>query len=223
MNKTDLTRSIQNWLQGDEKEFTVLFYHFHAKLSQFSEKFLSDRQLVEELVMNVLFKIWKARRRITDPSTFNAYLYSAMRNEIISSFRRKKMALTPLETVASEPVVNTEYEYRALLEEYDSCVEKLPPKRRQIFLMSRRQGMTYPQIAKELNISLNTVQKQVGAALRTIRKELNLPDTRELLTRSGIGETSSQMVVLVLLGLLPSALLGPLLSPSVGLLLPALV
>lgn len=174
MTKTDLTQSIQNWLQGDEKEFTILFYHYHVRLSQFSERFLSDRQSVEELVMNVLLKIWKARDKIAGPSAFNAYLYKAMRNEIISSFRRKKITLAPLETSTPEPRVEAEYEYRSLLEDYDACIEKLPPRRRQIFVMSHKQGMTYPQIAKELNISLHTVQKQIGAAIRTIRKELQI-------------------------------------------------
>lgn len=170
---TDLDKSIQNWLLGDEREFTALFYHYHARLSRFTNKFLSDPQLTEELVMNVLLRVWKGRGRITDVSTFNAYLYKAMRNEIVSSLRRKKMTLAPLEPDPAGPRVEGDYEYRWLLSEYENCIEKLPPKRRQIFVMSHKQGMTYSQIASELNISLDTVQKQISAAIRTIRKELS--------------------------------------------------
>ena len=172
MHKPDLTQSIQNWLLGDEKEFTALFYYYHARLSRFTGRFLADEQLAEELVMNVLLRIWKGRHRITNPATFNAYLYKAMRNEIISALRRKKIALAPLEPGPAEPQVHTDYEYRSLEAAYETCIDKLPPRRREIFVMSHKQGMTYPQIARELNISLDTVQKQIGAAIRTIRKEL---------------------------------------------------
>lgn len=172
-NKTDLTKSIQNWLDGDEKGFTPVFYYYHERLMQFTERFMKDEQLAEELVMNVLCKIWTARDKINNTATFNAYIYSAMRNEIISALRAKKTVVLPLEVVTLEPSVQSDYDYKAITKQYRSSVEKLPPRRKQIFLMSLEQGLTYEQISEKLQISVNTVQKQATVAIQTIRDEVN--------------------------------------------------
>ena len=172
MSKTDLIRSIQTWLEGDEQAFTPVFYYYHSKLVQFSERFISDTQLSEELVMNVLLKIWRAKDRITNATTFNAYIYSAMRNELISSLRAAKKMPVPLEAVVQEPFIYSDYEYNAVTDHYRTCVEKLPHRRKRIFLMSLEEGLTYPQIAEKLHISVNTVQKQATAAIQAIRAEL---------------------------------------------------
>lgn len=194
MTKADLITSIRSWLQGDEKAFTGLFYYYHSRLSRFSARFIADQHLVEELVMNVLLKIWSSKDRITNPDTFNAYLYRIMRNEIISQLRRKKILMTPLEVADTTYLTDSEHQYHILMKEYDACIDKLPPRRREIFLMSHRQGMSYAQIAKSLNISLNTVQKQVGAAVRAIRKELDLP---------GVQNAVAVVVLLTFLSQLP--------------------
>lgn len=172
-NKTDLTKSIQTWLDGDERGFTPVFHYYHDKLMQFSGRFMYDEQLTEELVMNVLCKIWAAREKIINISTFNAYIYSAMRNEIVSALRARKTIVVPLDAVASEPRVHSEYEYQAVTGQYKSIVEKLPPRRKQIFLMSIEQGLTYTQISEKLQISINTVQKQASVAYQAIREEVN--------------------------------------------------
>lgn len=173
MTKTDLTRSIQTWLGGDEKEFTPIFHYYHSKLLLFSERFMTDDQLVEELVMNVLFKVWSARERIRDCHMFNAYIYSAMRNEIVSALRAGKKTVTPLEVVARQPFVHSDYEYNAVVAQYRAGIEKLPRRRKEIFLMSLEEGLTYSQIAEKLNISVFTVQKQATAAIQTVREEVD--------------------------------------------------
>ena len=171
MTKTDLIRSIQAWLGGDEKEFTPIFHYYHSKLVLFSERFMTDEQLIEELVMNVLFKVWSARDRIRD-QMFNAYIYSAMRNEVISSLRAGKKTVTPLEAVGHEPFIHSDYEYNAVAAQYRASIEKLPPRRKEIFLMSLEQGLTYSQIAEKLNISVFTVQKQATAAIQKVREDV---------------------------------------------------
>lgn len=172
MTKTDLTKSIRTWLDGNEKEFTPVFHYYHDKLMQFSERFLSDGPLIEELVMNVLFKVWSARDRISDGSMFNAYIYSAMRNEIVSCLRLGKKAVAPLEAISNEPFVHSDYEFNAITEQYKASVKKLPRRRQEIFLMSLEQGLTYPQIAEKLNISVFTVQKQATAAIQAVRGDV---------------------------------------------------
>ena len=159
---------------GDNLAFERLFNKYNQKLFNFSYRLLRSKQEAEEIVQNTFLKIWENRFTLDENYSFSAYLFRITQNRILNEFRSR---------------INQHY-YREYLMEYaenmDNTVEKeidfselnkiikmlisqLPERRKQIFLLSRNDGLTYREIADKLNISENTVDTQIRKALDYFR------------------------------------------------------
>jgi RNA polymerase sigma-70 factor (ECF subfamily) len=168
---------LHDWLDGDDLHFKPLFEYYFPRLKRYATGFTADQTTGEELAMNVLLKIWQQKDRISSIKDFNSYLFTMMRHEVISMIRRKKTATTSLTdtsaaTHAAESI-NETISYRELLRRYHQCLDKLPPRRREAFILNREKGMSYAEIAAMLNVSVFTVQNHIASSLKYLRTELN--------------------------------------------------
>lgn len=129
-----------------------------------------------EVVQDVFVSIWNKRDELTLDQNLKAYLYTATRNKSLNFLQKKKLptvSFSPaihdgqVEKPADEVMETNELEI-ALYDE----IYQLPEKCRKIFLLSRQEGMSYKEIAVKLNISVKTVENQIGIALKRIRKRL---------------------------------------------------
>lgn len=168
---------LYDWLTGDDIHFKPLFEHYFPRLKRYATGFTGDHTVGEELAMNVLLKVWQQKDRISNIRDFNSYLFTMMRHEVISMIRRKKAATTPLtdttEGLAGTENINETISYRELLLRYRQCLEKLPPRRREAFILNREKGMSYAEIAVILNVSVFTVQNHIASSLKFMRAELH--------------------------------------------------
>ncbi|MBW8688307.1 RNA polymerase sigma-70 factor [Chitinophaga rhizophila] len=177
MDFTPLTETLLNdWLTGDDTCFKPLFEHYFPRLKRYAAGITGDQTTGEELAMNVLLKIWQQKARISSVRDFDSYLFTMMRYEVISMIRRKKTITTALsetteETPAHEDIHDT-ISYRELLRRYRQCLDKLPPRRREAFILNREKGMSYAEIASLLNVSIFTVQNHIASSLKFMRTEL---------------------------------------------------
>src|SRR5690606_15222161 len=122
--------------------------------------------------------LWIKRKELEFRTGFSAYLYAAVRNRVLDRISRRKLKSDYVESLrkfAGEADHSTyhqlfEKELAALIEEE---IEALPAKMRQIFELSRRQHLSYKEIAAQLIISDKTVKKQVSNALRILRLKLD--------------------------------------------------
>ena len=167
---------LHDWLAGDDIHFKPLFEYYFPRLKRYAVTFTGDDPVSEELAMNVLLKVWQQKDRISDVRDFNSYLFTVMRHEVISMIRRKRLATSDLadapdETPSSENINNT-INYRELLNRYHQCLDKLPPRRREAFILNREKGMSYAEIAAILNVSVFTVQNHIASSLKFMRTEL---------------------------------------------------
>lgn len=164
--------------------YNALFRRYAPKLYIQAVRYLPKTMEAEELVMDLLLNIWQKRNQLEIEGEIKAYLYRAIHNRVIN-FRQKKIPETHSINLLEEDalVESRQADYRImsgdLVMSYHSKLESLSPQRRKVFLLSREENMTYPQIAKLLNLSVNTVENHMTSALNALRES-----TRELTTLS---------------------------------------
>lgn len=159
---------------NNEKAFRSLFDYYNQDIYGYSISILKSKQLAEENVQEVFLKVWLNRQNLNIEQSFKSYLFTIARNQ----------AFNVLNKAANDVLLKEEIFYKSQkhhdqgdysIREADckklkkQAIKQLPPKRKQIFKMSRKEGKTYEEISDELGISVNTVKSQMSKALETIR------------------------------------------------------
>lgn len=161
---------------GDSFAFEVLFYKYRNKVKGFAIKMIPAHIDPEEIVQEVFIKIWMKRETIDPEKDFQSYLFSIAKNLIldyIKSAVNRKLYYTGeyfQQDLADNDI--PEVAFREIAEEkLQQFLSEIPMRRREIFLLSRFEGLTYKQIAEKLDITENTVDSQIRNALAFLRKE----------------------------------------------------
>jgi RNA polymerase sigma-70 factor (ECF subfamily) len=159
----------------DRLALNELFITYYNSLCSFANTYLHHTGEAEEVVSDVFFTIWKNRHHLEIERSLRAYLYTAVKNGCIAALRKQHPELeSDHEVVALLEIIDlsnpsTEIEYQELRQHLDKAVERLPQGCRQIFVMSRFDGLRYKEIASILGISEKTVENQLVKALSVIR------------------------------------------------------
>jgi RNA polymerase sigma-70 factor (ECF subfamily) len=166
---------IQQLKKGNERAFEALFHHYYPYLCQYATQILKNDEAAEEVVQELFVRLWEKRDETTIQGNVKNYLFRAARNNSLNYLKHK--AIRDAYVASAKPVSHIEPEDDAaendeLFEALNACIEALPEKRREIFRLSRQKGMKYHEIARELNISVKTVETQIGLAIKTLRKKL---------------------------------------------------
>jgi RNA polymerase sigma-70 factor, ECF subfamily len=160
---------------SDEARFDALVRAEYTHLVTFVRRYVRSRDLAEDLVQDVFAGVWKHIQRFDydDPLP---YLYRAARNRAISHLRHEQVRGGWLRRIrgAPEPVAPEAVgpETMELADAIARVVDELPERCRAVFLLSRDRGMSNPEIAQALDVSVKTVETQMGKALRTLRERL---------------------------------------------------
>lgn len=160
----------QNALYNSLKE---IFDDNYSALCNYALVIVKDKHLAEDIVQSVFIQLWE-NEKIFQLESPEPYLLKCVRYKCIDYLKRPGRKLE----VLVENLPETRIEEIQLLKEEDISpllhyfADKLPSKMRKVFLMSRTQGLTYKEIAEELNISVKTVENHMGAALKKLRKLL---------------------------------------------------
>jgi len=170
-----LTNEITKWLEGNDASYRYIFDFFYPKLFQACLQMTQRREDSEELVMNVFFRIWQHRQSLQEVEDFERYLFRVLRNQISDYHRKNILATQPLEGLDLEKlgaVSHPEIGFKELLRIYQEAIAQLPLKQREVFLMSREEGLSQKEIAEKNNIALSTVNNHITTAVRVIRHNL---------------------------------------------------
>jgi RNA polymerase sigma-70 factor (family 1) len=158
----------------NERAFRKLFDLYYPDIYNYSISLLKSRELAEENVQDVFLKVWLHRESLEIDKSFKAYLFTIARNQAFNLLNRAANdSLLKEEIFYSSQKFSDQSDY-SVREEYCKKLKKqaigeLPPKRKLIFKMSRKQGKTYEEISEELGISINTVKNQMSKALESLR------------------------------------------------------
>jgi RNA polymerase sigma-70 factor (ECF subfamily) len=166
----------QKLRSGDEMAFEVLFRRYYSSLCFFARQFLNDVELAEETVQEMFVKIWEKRDQLHIESSVKHYFFRSVRNQCLNHIQHQKIRQQYAQNVMenSQEDINPEKYFMevGLRKKIEDCIDALPAKRQEIFRLSREQGLKYKEIAETLNISVKTVEAQMGLALKFLRDEL---------------------------------------------------
>lgn len=183
---------IASWKNGNESAFNQLFkLHFH-KLLRFASRYTHDTELAKEMAMDVMFKAWQKKDRLTENSqSLEPFLFHLLKAVIVDQFRKKSIWFLPVEEVLAEPVeqerADDRINYNELTTLYQESLNCLSPQRRLVFEMRQQQGMSYKEIADELDISAKTVNRHLTDAFHTVRNFMRKNGDIALLFLSIVG------------------------------------
>lgn len=169
-----LVKSLQ---KGDIKAFDRLFENYARRLLYFARGYLKSKEDAEDLVQEVFIKIWEKRKEIKEYYSFQSFIFTITYNAIKKYFRTKNTEQKYLKIFQedfNESVDSTklEIEYNEISQQVISAIEKLPPRRKEIFKLSREQGLPHKEIARIMEISPKTVENQIREAIKQIKKHL---------------------------------------------------
>jgi RNA polymerase sigma-70 factor (ECF subfamily) len=161
----------------DKAEFEILFKTYYSSLCAYANSFLKDVPASEDVVQEVMFKVWSGRNNLRITSSLQGYLFRAVRNGCLNVLKhadvlyqykdRQKISSTDLSSIEEDTVVFSELQMKIR-----NTIDLLPMERKKIFILSRYEGLSYLQIAEKLEISIKTVENQIGKALKFLRQEL---------------------------------------------------
>ncbi|MFC5048215.1 RNA polymerase sigma factor [Aquimarina hainanensis] len=163
--------------KGCQKAFKFIYSTFYEILCVYILNFTSNREEAEDIVQDTLLKLWQKRESIVINTSLKSYLFQAVYNRFVDNYRREKKRYEILDTIRLSALnsLYTEEEQQhesQKIKILQQIIEQLPPKCKEIFLLSKMRGLKYQQIADELGISIKTVENQIGIAYQKIRVAL---------------------------------------------------
>ncbi len=174
--KHDDQHLVQSLQKGNVAAFDSLFEIYSPKLYGFALKYFKNEENAEELVQEVFVKVWENRQSLKSEHSFKSYLFTIALNQIRKYFNKKAVALRYIESLQHNPEFleqSSTNDYESVLSQIYLIIDRMPPRRREIFIKSKLEGKSAKEVAAELNISTGTVDNQVSEALRFIRSQLH--------------------------------------------------
>lgn len=161
----------------DEATFEQVFKTHFKNLHAYACSYVGDEADAEEIVQQVFFKLWERAENISINSSVAAYLYRAVHNESLNHLKHKKVRSDHRLHVAYRMNQETDtasgkVQHQELEERFREALKELPEQCRTIFQMSRFEDLKYREIADRLDISVKTVENQMGKALKILRAKL---------------------------------------------------
>lgn len=179
MNDRQLERdTLLKLRKGSSKAFEDLFHQYSGRLYNFILKFsFGNTYLAEEIVQRTFIKIWETHTSVNPDKSFISYLCTIAKNMLVNEYEHQTV-----EYVYKSYILNHNSSYdnstekevnKNFLEEYiDNLIEKLPPARKQVFILSRKKMLSNKEIAEQLQISESTVETQLSKAISFMKERI---------------------------------------------------
>lgn len=158
--------------------YSLIYSEYFPKLNRFATDIINSKESANDIVQDIFMELWNNKERIEDIININAYLFRLVKNRCLDHLKHQghqknyeayieweyNSRIDSLTMLTEDYVVSNEF-----IELIKNAIENLPPRCKEIFLLSRIRGLKHAEIAAELNISENTVSVQLGIALRRLR------------------------------------------------------
>jgi RNA polymerase sigma-70 factor (ECF subfamily) len=162
---------------NDAEVFETTFKKLHPGLMAYATPLTNDRQEAKDIVQNAFVRLWERRNELLTVPTLKNYMYATVHNMFIDLYRKKQTKNNVLEHIKANALKSYIAEIDARQDEkiefLKKQIENLPPRCRQILIMNKRDGMKYKEIARELNISVKSVESQMRIAFKRIRENFH--------------------------------------------------
>lgn len=164
--------------KGDREAFSVIFRLFFPKVYKFILSLVKREAEAKDIAQDVFIKIWIKRKKLRKVESIDNYLFISARNSTLDFFRKASVK----NEVAQSDIIDSMFasqlsfdslksiEDKSKVEYIKSLIEKMPPRRRDIFMMSRFDGIANDDIASIMGISKKTVENQLYLATDHLKK-----------------------------------------------------
>ena len=162
-------------------DFESIYTLYYSKLKRYVLNYVLDENDAEDIVHDIFTELWEKREGFSSHGNIFAYLYLATKNRCLNFLKRKNLLKGVKEQITTQLKLNQAtlewddtavYSTEDVEQAIEHALEKLPERCRRIFVMSRFEGKKHQDIARELNITVNTVETQMGVAYKKLRVEL---------------------------------------------------
>jgi RNA polymerase sigma-70 factor (ECF subfamily) len=170
----DLQRAQENGQDQPGKVVEHYFQEYFEGLHRYAFTILKDSEEARDAVQAVFLKLWEKRAMIDEGQSVKSYLYTSVYHHCLNIKRHTKVKKEYLSTRTGTDQERTDHLVsKETSRQIIRHLESLPPQCKLIFFMSRFEEKKYADIAKELGLSVKTVEAQIGKALTLLRKMLN--------------------------------------------------
>lgn len=170
---------------GYKVQFEETYVSYYARMKRFAQQYVIREEDAENIVQDIFFELWEKQLDFTSFMNPNAFLFMMLKNRCIDFLRRKTIEKHAIDEIQSEYIRTLKLKFESLealdnklLNEANidtviqNAIDNLPEKCREIFIMNKIEGKKQKVIAQELNISINTVESQMGIAYRKLKEAL---------------------------------------------------
>jgi len=181
---------LQKIAEGDEQSFRVIYDHYRPNIYKYALRLTESEIAAEEILQEIFIKVWLKRSSLAELDLFSYWLFRVSRNTIFDSFRkleRQKAGTAKLAVIT--PASVNDADTWLLDKENDvwlrDALDRLTPSQKQVYLLSRQQGMKPEEIAEELKISVGTAKKHLVNSLQGLRAYIEKHNAIMLIIAAG--------------------------------------
>ncbi|MCF6365892.1 MAG: RNA polymerase sigma-70 factor [Bacteroidales bacterium] len=165
---------VENFKNINIETFEIIFKKYYSELCRFALKYTNRNEDAEEVVQDVFYKIWEKRFSVKVKVSVKSYLYISVRNKCLQNINHKKIIRVYEKHIEMQNNTETTNPHETLVFEesidiFNEALNTLPDKCIEIFKLSRFKGLRYKEIAKEMSVSVKTVEANISKALKTFR------------------------------------------------------
>ncbi len=166
---------------GNVAAFERLYRKLEPKLFAFAMKLVRNREDAEEIVQEVFLKVWERRSSLDPAQNLDGYLFTTAKNLVYNKARHRVYEFAFGQYLAdygaiSENSTQTTLEHKELVQLFEEACASMPPVRRQVFVMSRTEGLSNTEIASALNTSNSNIENHINKALKMLREKFKSYD-----------------------------------------------
>lgn len=173
---------VQRMRAGEEAAFERIFRAYFDRLQAYVERYVREPEVAEEVVANVFVRLWEQRAELHVRESLKSYLYAAVRNQSLMWLEHENVVRRTRQTGEQEQrspgmgqqpaAADEQVQASELAAALEAAIDRMPPRVRDAYVLSRQHGLTYAQVAEEMGISAKTVEIHLGRALKMLREEL---------------------------------------------------
>ncbi len=162
----------------DEQAYKKLFLHFYNSLFRFSYSIVKNEAIAEELVSDVMMRIWEMDSKLANIDKLNVYLLTAIKNASIRHLSKNENRFIDIDDVIENDLVDkqenpeTRFIYSELQQRTENAIQQLPKQCQLIYRLIREEGLSHKEVVATLEVSQNTIESQMRIALKKIRQSL---------------------------------------------------